>query len=147
MSHQGVKLNFMAKDLISLPSRNRYSSYKEWEVVCWQEILKSGGNLESLVTDNERHNIVVRAAVMNLINSGKKFRQIGRELQISLQTVNSIKKAFLGNGYKSYRERGKTERKKKVFNQNSSRKKKEPYRPYRRTKYRKVHIPINHWAT
>jgi len=73
----------------------------------------------------------MRAAITDLVNSEKGIRQIARDLQITTQTVASVKKAAKENAYKSYRERGKTERKKK----------KEPYRHYRKTKYGKVYIP------
>ncbi|MBI4034112.1 MAG: helix-turn-helix domain-containing protein [Candidatus Brennerbacteria bacterium] len=103
--------------------------------------MKSEKILDSLVTPYERRNIVMRAAVMNLVNSGAGPRQISRELQISRQTISSIKKAVVKEiSYKSYWERSKTERKKKVYSSDPSPFKKEPYRRYRRTKYGKVYL-------
>lgn len=124
-----------------LPPRNKFSSHKEWEEACWEKIIKSESLLALLTTANERRNIVRRAAIMELVNSGKGVRMISRELQIAVQTVNSIKKIAKEGGYKSYRERGKTERKKKVWSRFPSQKTKEPYRRYRRTKYGKVYVP------
>ncbi|KKU93964.1 MAG: hypothetical protein UY26_C0003G0114 [Candidatus Jorgensenbacteria bacterium GW2011_GWA1_48_13] len=124
--------------MFKLPSLNRFSSRKEWETACWQEMLKSKTLLKSLVTSYERHNLVMRAAVREGINSGKRFRQIAREMGLSLQTVSSIKKALREGDYRSYRERSKTERKKKIYGSHPSKKK--PYRYYRRTKYGKVYM-------
>ena len=129
----------MIRSLLSFPPIGQCPSRKEWEGACWQKILKSGEILDLLTTANERHNLIMRAAVVDCVNSGKKFRQIVEELQLSPQTVSSIKKALQENGYRSYRERGKTERKKKIYSSHSSKKK--PYRHYRRTKYGKVYLP------
>lgn len=118
-----------------------FSSRKEWEAACWNKIMESEKLLNLLITSNERHNILMRAAVMELVNSGKGPQQISRELQISRQTINSIRKVAKEKGYKSYREWGKTERKKKIYSPDSFSKKKVPYRHYRRTKYGKVYMP------
>ncbi len=133
---------FMIKNiLLLLPARNLFLSHKEWEGACWKKIVKSKKLLDLLITSNERRNIVIRAAVVGFIDSGKGFRQISRELQISRQTISSIKKITKESTYKSYRERSKTERKKKVHNSNFFQKKKESYRYYRRTKYGKIYMP------
>jgi len=130
---------FRNKLKIDLPSIDNYHSRKEWENVCWRKILKSKGLLELLTTSNERHNLVMRAAVMNAINSGKKHKKIGEELLLSPQTISAIKKALKENNYKSYRERGKTERKKKVYSDWS--KPKKEYRGRRiRTKYGTIYV-------
>ncbi len=129
----------MSKMPFKLPPLNHYPSRKEWGAF-WKKILNSGKFLDSLVTPYERRNIVMRAATKEYLVSGKKFQQIVRELQLSPQTVSSIKKTLKEN-YKSYWERSKTERKKKVWSPFPSQKKKEPYRPYRRTKYGKVYLP------
>jgi uncharacterized protein YerC len=115
-----------------LPSREFYSSRKEWEEACWKKIEKSGKFLGLLVTSNERHNIIMRAAVMRLTKLGKGARQIARELQVSRQTISSIKKALKEKGYKSYRERGKTERRKKVYSEDSRKKKEKRVHKYPR---------------
>ena len=125
---------------MGLPPVSDYSSRKEWEKVCWNKILNSKKLLEILVAPYERRNFVLRAAVVDLLGSGKSYREIGDELWLSSQTISSIKKALIEKGYKSYRERGKTERKKRVWS-NYPRKKKESYRRYRRTKYGKVYMP------
>lgn len=97
--------------------------------------------MELLATANERHNLIMRAAVIDCMSSGKKFRQIVEELQLSPQTVSSIKKAIRENRYRSYRERGKTERKKKVYSRGTARTtRRRSGRPVR-TKYGTVYLP------
>lgn len=108
------------KGVRSLPPISRYSSRKEWEKAVWREILKSRDLLEFLATPYERRNLVMRAAVMDRVNSGKSYRQIAEELWLSSQTISGIKKAIERNSYRSYRERGKTERKKRVYSRDTT---------------------------
>ncbi len=125
----------------TLPPVNQYPSRKEWEKLCWQKILNSGDFLVSLITSYERHNFVLRAAVMDRIRSGKSYRQIGEELWLSSQTISVIKKAINSDGYQSYRQRGKTERRKTKYSSFSRPLKiKHQGRPVR-TKYGTVYIP------
>lgn len=92
-----------------------YSSRAEWEVVCWRNILESKELLRVLVTSHERRIFVLRAAAMERLISGKSYRQIGKELWLSPQTISGVKKAMSENGYRSYLERSKKERKKKSY--------------------------------
>lgn len=131
----------MIKGLSSLPPKNQYSSRKEWEKSCWQKISKSREFLDLLITSNERHNLVMRAAVADYTSLGKKFKQIVEELRLSPQTVSSIKKALKETSYRSYRERSKTERRRKEYDHRPSQKEKEFRGRYRRTKYGKVYLP------
>jgi Trp operon repressor len=101
--------------LMKLPSIDKYFSRKEWESACWQKLLKSDELLRLLVTSHEQHNLVMRAATLKEIMSGKGPRQISRELFVSLQTVGVIKKSMNETNYKSYSERSKKERKKKAY--------------------------------
>ena len=128
------------KTLFKLPPLSRYSLRKEWENACWQKLLKSGNLLPLLATPNERHNLIMRAAAMERINSGEKYRQIAEELWLSPQTISSIKKAVSENSYKSYRERGKTERKKKVYSHDKISKRRIHGRPVH-TKYGTIYLP------
>ena len=133
----------MNKNKISftLPLVSRYSSRQKWEEACWNKILNSKGILESAITSYERHNLVMRAAVIERINSGKKYKQIAEELWLSPQTISSINKSISENNYKSYRERGKSERKKKIYSPDPvSNKPKHKGRP-RRTKYGTIYLP------
>ena len=123
-----------------LPPIGHYASRREWEEACWKKIVSSRALLASLVTSYERRNLVFRAAVIDRISAGHKHRQIAKELWCSPQTISSIKKAISGGGYKSYRERGKTERKKRVYSRIAVPKKKIPHGKPVRTKYGVVYL-------
>lgn len=131
----------MVKKLPALPPVSCYPSRKEWEEACWKKIVKSEKLLDSLVTSYERRNLVMRAAVIDRLNSGKRQKEIAKELWSSPQTINSIKKALGEDGYRSYRERGKTERKKKLYSHHPSRKKRKPHGRPVRTKYGTIYLP------
>jgi len=124
----------------ALPPVHSYPSRKEWERACWRKLLKSKNLIALLVTNNERRNLVMRAAVTERINAGKRYRQIAEELWLSPQTISSIRKALRENTYRSYRERGKTERKKRVYSPDTVSRKKLHGRPVR-TKYGIVYLP------
>lgn len=141
MSTNEVEINAKKKTQFSFPPLSRYSSRTEWEDVCWHKLLKSGSSLELLFTSRERHNLVMRAAVINGMNLGKRYRQIAEELWLSPQTISSVKKAVSGSGYRSYRERSKIERKKISYSSNVvPTKKKYRGRP-QRTKYGTIYMP------
>jgi uncharacterized protein YerC len=125
----------------TLPPINRYSSRKEWEDACWHKILKSKNLLGLLVTFYERHNLIMRAAVMDRINSGKRYRQIAEELWLSPQTISSIRRALKENSYRSCRERSKKERKKKVYSSSPVPKQRKHRGKPIRTKYGTVYLP------
>jgi len=131
----------MNKKEKSLPPISHYRSREEWEENCWEKIRKSGELLNLLATPYERHNLVMRAAVMDRIKSGKSYRQIGEELWLSSQTISGIKKAINRNKYRSYRERGKTERKKRVYSPDTKQIRKKPRGRPVRTKYGIVYLP------
>ena len=136
-----LKINTKKKALFALPPLDRYSSRKEWEDACWHKILKSKNLLGLLVTFYERHNLVMRAAVMDRINSGKRYRQIAEELWLSPQTISSIKRALKENSYRSYRERSKKERKKKIYSSSPVPKQRKHRGKPVRTKYGTVYLP------
>ena len=127
------------KILITLPSVSQYFSRKEWENACWKKISEFK-TLDSLVTEYERHNLVMRAAVIERIGAGKRYRQIAEELWLSPQTISSIKKALNENRYQSYRERGQKERKKRIYTSSAVSRRKPDGRPVR-TKYGTVYLP------
>lgn len=125
----------------TLPLINNYSSRTEWENVCWEKILKSKELLRLLITANERHNLVSRAATLNRLAAGKSYRQIGDELWLSSQTISNIKKALKEKSYKSYFERSKKERKKKKYSSDQKSYKSKPGGIPRRTKYGTIYMP------
>ncbi|KKU90835.1 MAG: hypothetical protein UY23_C0006G0044 [Candidatus Jorgensenbacteria bacterium GW2011_GWA1_48_11] len=124
-----------------MPPINHYLSRKDWLEASWKKIAKSEKPLALLVTPYERRNIVMRAAVRDCLDSGKGIRQIARELQLSLQTVNAVKKALSEKNYRSYRERGKSERQKRVFSSYNNQVKERFHGRPARTKYGKVNLP------
>jgi len=131
----------MGKTLFKLPPVGHFHSRRKWEEVCWKKVSRSGAFLNLLVTSYERHNLVIRAAAVDRISSGERYRQIANALWLSPQTISSIKKALGERSYKSYRERGKLERKKRIYSSDLSRnEKKSRGRPVR-TKYGIVYVP------
>lgn len=124
--------------LVALPAVSKYLSRKEWEVASWNKIVLSPDLLRLIITDYERRNIVMRAAALDRIALGKSYQEIGKELWLSPQTVSGIKKAARELNYKSYLERSKKERKKKIYsaNRNDRRSKRADHAGIpRRTKY------------
>ena len=128
------------KELVNMPPISDYASRKEWEAACWKKIAGSEKLLWLLVTSHERHDIVMRAAAVDGIASGKSYRTIGAELWLSPQTISGIKKALSEKAYNSYRERSKKERKKRVYSIIESRERKRRGTP-RRTKYGVLYMP------
>jgi len=130
------------KQLMNLPSINDYSSRQEWEDACWRKMIKSEALLELLATSHERHDLVMRAATLKELMLGRGPRQISRELFISSQTINVVKKAMSENSYRSYLERSKKERKKKIYSiDNRPIRRKWPEGRPKRTKYGTIYIP------
>jgi len=123
-----------------MPSINDYPSRKEWEAVYWKKIVESEELLQLIITSHERHDIVMRAAAVDRIASGKSYKEIGEELWISPQTISSIKKAVSEKAYRSYLERSKKERKKRTYSIVRSSERKRKGRPMR-TKYGTIYIP------
>ncbi len=121
-----------------MPAIGDCRSRVEWEGACWHKISASKDILELISTSSERHDLVMRAAAINALISGKSYREIGKELWLSPQTISGIKKALDENSYKSYP--GRKERKKKVYSYSKTQK----YGPKgtpRRTKYGIVYMP------
>jgi len=130
----------MKKFDLKLPSLDSFSSRKNWEEECWKIILSSRESIGNLMTAYERRNIILRVAVLNLLNSGTSYRRIAEELWLSPQTISSIKKTFKESFYRSYRERGKLERKRKTYSLGSSQKKRRPLGRRIKTKYGVIQI-------
>ena len=84
--------------------------------------------------------VVMRASALNMIMSGKSYREIGRELWLSPQTISGLKKALEEKIYRSYLERSKTERKKRVYSSKPDKLQPKHRGIPRRTKYGKIYI-------
>ena len=127
---------------VALPPIHYYPSRKEWEAACWEKISQNQDILHRITTAHERRDLVMRAATMDRLSRGKSYREIGRELWLSPQTVSGIKKALSEKIYASYLERSKKERKKKVYSSPPTIHKSKPSGMPRRTKYGTVYIPL-----
>jgi len=138
---ENIKKNALSKISAVIPSINDYSSRREWKEACFKAILKSQELLPLLITSYERHNLVMRAAALKNLLAGKKQRQISRELFLSLQTINAVKKAMAENSYRSYLERSKKERRKKKYSSSVASIKPRPSGTPRRTKYGTIYLP------
>ncbi len=130
-----------AKIPFDLPLLGKYNSRTEWESACWRKISDSKQALDLLATSYERHILVMRAAVVERLASGKKYDEIAKELWLSPQTISSIKKSVTENNYRSYRERGKKERRKRKYDTTSTILKPKHRRVLMRTKYGTIHMP------
>lgn len=130
------------KQLMDLPKINKYSSRGEWEEACWNKISKLDNLLSSLLTSCERHELIMRAAVLKELMLGKGPRQISREFFVSFQTIAVIKKSINENNYRSYSERSKKERKKKVYSVDPKHViRKWPEGKPKRTKFGTIYMP------
>ena len=89
----------------------RRSSRATWEDAAWRFVLAHPELIELLCTVRERKDLTARAEIMSRLHARVAQRQISRELSVSRQTINAVKKATKEARYRSYRERGKTERK------------------------------------
>ena len=128
-------------DMVTLPDVNLFASRKEWEEACWRKLLQSKKWLHRIITPYERHNIIMRAAAAHRLNKGASYNDIGKELWLSPQTISGIKKALAENNYKSYLERSKRERKKKIYSYSAEPRRSRPRGTRRRTKYGVLYVP------
>ncbi|MEK7193883.1 MAG: Trp family transcriptional regulator [Patescibacteria group bacterium] len=128
---------------IILPPISNYASRKEWETACWRKILESKELLPLLITSHERRDLIMRAAAMEGLISGKSYRKIGKELWVSPQTISVIKKAIDEKAYRSYLERSHKERKRRKYSPSPipEKSKSKPYGRPRRTKYGTIYMP------
>jgi len=133
--------------LLKIPPISNFPSRSLWEEAVWRSIILHIVTLqkpeemqtffEPILSSYERSNIIQRIAAIDRITEGHSYRTIGKELWLTNQTISSIKKAWGEKHYRSYHERGKTERKKKVYSppSKSSKSHKDPFRKTRRTKF------------
>lgn len=113
------------KKIFIIPPVKGYLSRNEWETACWQKVSASKKLIKLLCTAHERHQFILRVAILERLQVGKSYKEIGEELFVSPQTISTIKKVLDGKLYESYSERSKKERKTKEYSSyNSSKKKK-----------------------
>ncbi|MBI4085684.1 MAG: hypothetical protein HY433_00335 [Candidatus Liptonbacteria bacterium] len=146
--------NTILADVVrEMPLLAHFSSRSAWEEDVWRTLVarfvalrkqnKLLSVLNMLITTKERSLLLRRAVAVNRILAGKSYREIGEELWLIPQTISAIKKALQEKKYRSYNERGKTERKKRIYsrNQQSSRNGKYVSGRRVRTKYGTLTIP------
>jgi hypothetical protein len=137
----------------SLPSHKNFATRKEWEAALWRAViaqcLKDGAGSQgvfSLITSpGERRIIARRAAAIGLLSSGSTYREVGRELWLSPQTISSLTRGLKTRQYESSWQKTKQKRTSKNgshANQNQNKNKKAKFQRYRRTKYGKVPMPF-----
>ena len=93
-----------------LPPRQSFSSRAAWEKACWRHIIEKEKLLSRITTASERHDIVMRAACLQALVQGKSYRDISRELSLSLQTISSVRHTVDGGHYQSYAESAETKK-------------------------------------
>jgi len=124
------------------PKIDSFDSRQEWENECWKIISCRPELLKNIITPKEKKNIILRAVAIQYIKAGKNYRDIGSELFLCPQTVYVLRKSLGEQGYRSYKDRSKTERKiRKIAD--TSHKGRSTYNAgrRRRTKYGMVYIP------
>ncbi len=81
----------------------------------------------------------MRTAAAEKLAEGKSYKDIGRELWLSPQTISGIKKAIAGKEYRSYQERTRKKRG-KIVSVSAPQRLKVKGRPHR-TKFGTIHMP------
>ena len=145
--------NAVAAVVREIPLLANFSSRSAWEEDVWRTLVarfaalrepkELSAALDLLITAKERSLFLRRAATVDRILAGRSYRKISEELWLTHQTISAIKKALKEKKYRSYNERGKTERKKRVYSpglQSSSNRKDFSKRRVR-TKYGTLTIP------
>ena len=104
-----------------VPLPKEFGSRREWEARVWRTIIEGIARassakevellLGSLITAHEKKQMVKRVAAMSFLAQKKSYREIGRILWLSPQTVSAIRKSMLdGEDYKSRYARTKKEK-------------------------------------
>jgi len=87
---------------------DKFKSKKQWSDYVWQRLLKDIKNpvlsvaLDSLLGRYEKNIIINRFAAIALIKEGRTYREIGRELWLSANTIRSLKRILESNSMKEY---------------------------------------------
>lgn len=140
IKNERMRNNVIHKLVKEIPSLQDYSSRKDWEKACWENISKSKDFLRLFMSTDGKHELVMRAGALKGIFLGKSYRDISKEFFVSLQTIRGVKKAMEENEYKSYSEIRKENRKKDRDVPYVFTKKEKHYGRMIRTKYGKKYI-------
>ncbi len=79
--------------------------------------------LDKYITMDQKNLLIRRLAVINLINSGKKYREISELMEISDNTISNIKDIMAGRGY------GRNPKRKRIYSE---------YKNYKKKKTKKI---------
>ncbi len=139
--NRGKNESYILKEIsATIPPISSFSSRNEWKNFCRQKILKSKKLLQLLITLDEQNDLVVRAAALKGILSGKSYREISKEFFVSLQTINAVRKGIDENGYRSYSERSRKEKRNSTHNPSPVRIKQGDHKRSVRTKYGRIYV-------
>jgi len=135
---------------LDIPLIKHHTSRAAWNDAAWEtllaycvtlkEITTLKSFLELISTPYEQRAMIRRAAVLSRLAHGHSYREIRKELFLTPQTISSLKRALDTQQYRSYRERGKTERKKKIYSPVSQTKQTRTRK--HRTKFGTITIPL-----
>jgi Trp operon repressor len=138
------------KSLKKIKNVSKFSSRKDWEKAAWDCIIATLHKSQSkkdaalflalIISEPERRNIIKRATAIIKLIEGNSYRNIGKELWLSPQTISAIRKGIDEKGYvsrwtrDSHRDRERKRR--KNLDRIAKREAREAkIRPTRRTKY------------
>jgi predicted transcriptional regulator len=133
----------------NISSARHQKNRKEWEATAWSELVmwftKHDAKtlseiLESLTTQSDRSYVIKRAVAMARFQHGATYREIGRELWLTQQTIRTIKKTLSTHSYVSNWERAKAQKEARIAKWLEKRHERPEPKIYRRTKYGKMRI-------
>lgn len=95
-------------------NKREIESISEWEEYLWQRLLQQlfeinskaelNNFLSSILSNYERKMIVKRLNILLMLKENQLYREIGRRLWVSPNTIGSVRKSSLGyNKYVSWR--------------------------------------------
>jgi Trp operon repressor len=125
-----------------------FNTRNGWKTAAWNQLIDSLANsnaedlrkiVELITSPYERNLMTIRAAVLERLDSGESYREIGRELWVSPTMISWIKKGLNTKKYTSSWEKVKVDT--RINQIKKSRAKERPWpNRYRQTKYGRLRI-------
>lgn len=88
----------------NIPKIKNFKSRREWEEFIWQRLTEFLVNestpktidkyLRTLLTKNERLQMIKRAVAISMLKQGKSYREIGELLWLSPTTISALRKSM-----------------------------------------------------
>lgn len=137
------------KKFPSLSKVNDFATRKDWETKAWEDFIVWCAScdsatlkiiMESIMSTHERGLITRRAAAIEKIIVGTPYREIGRELWLTNQTISSIKKGLKTQSYTSNWVKAKSQKIAKRIDRLQKLSNRPTPKQYRRTKYGKIRM-------